>query len=109
MRVKKLAAELNYEPDNRAIFFKQQKTFTIGVVLPNLSEAFFSTAISAIEDMATAHNYTVILGQSLDDEARELKILDSFTKHRVAGIDRKSVVSGKSGSVRVELGGGGSI
>ncbi|TCK84852.1 LacI family DNA-binding transcriptional regulator [Albibacterium bauzanense] len=86
MRVKKLAAELNYEPDNRAIFFKQQKTFTIGVVLPNLSEAFFSTAISAIEDMATAHNYTVILGQSLDDEARELKILESFKKHRVDGI-----------------------
>src|SRR5690606_26416387 len=86
MRVKKLAAELHYEPDSRAIFFKQQKSFTIGVVLPNLSEAFFSTAITAIEDRAADNHYTVILGQSLANEERELRILKSFTKHRVDGV-----------------------
>jgi len=86
MRVKKLAEELNYEPNSRAIFFKQQKTFTIGVVLPSLSEAFFSTAISAIENKANEENYTVILGQSLDDEIRELKILETLKKHRVDGV-----------------------
>src|SRR5690606_33721732 len=86
MRVKKLAEELNYEPNNRAIFFKQQKTFTIGVVLSNISEAFFSTAISAIEEKANEENYTVILGQSLDDESRELKILETLKKHRVDGV-----------------------
>jgi DNA-binding LacI/PurR family transcriptional regulator len=86
MRVKKLAAELHYEPDSRAIFFKQQKSFTIGVVLPNLSEAFFSTAITAIEDRAADNHYTVILGQSLDNEERELRILKSFKKHRVDGV-----------------------
>ncbi|MFB5944321.1 LacI family DNA-binding transcriptional regulator [Albibacterium profundi] len=86
MRVKKLAEELNYEPNNRAIFFKQQKTFTIGVVLPNLSESFFSTAISAIENKATEEDYTVILGQSLDDENRQSRILETLRKHRVDGI-----------------------
>lgn len=86
MRVKKLAEELNYEPNSRAIFFKQQKTFTIGVVLPNLSESFFSTAISAIENKATEEDYTVILGQSLDDEVRQSRILETLRKHRVDGI-----------------------
>ncbi|WP_118195630.1 LacI family DNA-binding transcriptional regulator [Albibacterium indicum] len=86
MRVKKLAEELNYEPNNRAIFFKQQKTFTIGVVLPSLSESFFSTAISAIENKATEEDYTVILGQSLDDEKRQSRILETLRKHRVDGI-----------------------
>src|SRR5690606_6055307 len=86
MRVKKLAEELNYEPNNRAIFFKQQKTFTIGVVLPRISEAFFSTAISAIENKANEENYTVILGQSLDDESRELRILETLKRHRVDGV-----------------------
>lgn len=86
MRVKNLAKELNYEPNSRAIFFKQQRTFTIGVVLPKLSEAFFSTAISAIENKANEENYTVILGQSLDDEDRELKILETLKKHRVDGV-----------------------
>jgi DNA-binding LacI/PurR family transcriptional regulator len=86
MRVKNLARELNYEPNNRAIFFKQQRTFTIGVVLPKLSEAFFATAISAIENKANEENCTVILGQSLDDEDRELKILETLKKHRVDGV-----------------------
>lgn len=86
MRVKKLAEELGYEPNNTAIFFKQRKTFTIGVVLPSLSEAFFSTAISAIENIANSKGYTVILGQSLDDTEREFKILETLKNHRVDGL-----------------------
>lgn len=86
MRVKKMAEELNYEPNQTAIFFKQRKTFTIGVILPTLSEPFFSLAISAIETVAEEHKYTVLLGQSLDNEARELQIINSFKKHRVDGI-----------------------
>jgi len=86
MRVKKMAQELNYEPNQTAIFFKQRKTFTIGVILPSLSEPFFSLAINEIENLANTKNYTVLLGQSLDDENRELKILQTFKKHRVDGI-----------------------
>ncbi|NGM60499.1 LacI family transcriptional regulator [Sphingobacterium sp. SGG-5] len=86
MRVKKMAEELNYEPNQTAIFFKQRKTYTIGVVLPNLSEPFFSAAISAIEDLADQHHYTVILGQSLDNPERQMKIVQTFKKHRVDGV-----------------------
>lgn len=86
MRVKKMAEELNYEPNQTAIFFKQRKTFTIGVILPNLSEPFFSFAISEIENIASSHNYTVLLGQSLDDPNREEQILKTFKTHRVDGI-----------------------
>lgn len=86
MRVKKMAEELNYEPNQTAIFFKQRKTFTIGVILPSLSEPFFSSAISAIEAMAEKKKYTVLLGQSLDDAKREANILNTFKKHRVDGI-----------------------
>ena len=86
MRVKKMAEEMEYEPNQTAIFFKQRKTFTIGVILPKLSEPFFSEAISAIENVAEDKKYTVLLGQSLDDENRELNIIQTFKKHRVDGI-----------------------
>jgi len=86
MRVKNMAKELNYEPNQTAIFFKQRKTFTIGVILPKVSEPFFSAAISAIENVAEDKNYTVLLGQSLDNAERELKIINTFKKHRVDGI-----------------------
>ncbi|MDB5019426.1 MAG: transcriptional regulator [Pedobacter sp.] len=86
MRVKQLAEELNYEPNFSAISFKQRKTFTIGVLLPNLSEAFFSTAISGIEEFASTKKYNVLIGQSLDDPEREVRILESMKNHRVDGM-----------------------
>lgn len=86
MRVKELARELSYEPNQTAIFFQQRKTFTIGVILPELSEAFFSTAISGIEDSAYKKNYTVLLGQSHDSEEREKQIVETMKKHRVDGL-----------------------
>jgi DNA-binding LacI/PurR family transcriptional regulator len=85
-QVQKLAAELNYEPNQAAISFKQGKTFTIGVILPNLGEEFFSTAINGVEDIASQNNYTVLIGQSHDDIEREKKIVDTMRRHRVDGL-----------------------
>lgn len=86
MRVKQLAKELNYEPNQTAIFFQQGKTFTLGVILPELSEAFFSAAISGIEDAAIKSKYTVLLGQSHDKEEREQQIVETMKSHRVDGL-----------------------
>lgn len=86
MRVQQLAKELNYEPNQTAIFFQQGKTFTIGVILPELSEAFFSISINGIENKAEKNNYTVLLGQSHDSEEREKKIVETMKNHRVDGL-----------------------
>jgi LacI family transcriptional regulator len=85
-QVQKLAKELKYEPNQAAISFKQGKTFTIGVILPNLGEEFFSIAINGIEDVATKNKYTVLIGQSHDDTEREKLIADSMRKHRIDGL-----------------------
>lgn len=86
LKVQKLARELNYEPNQTAIFFQKGKTFTIGVILPELSEAFFSTAISAIEDTAFKRNYTVLLAQSHDDHEKEKQLVEKMKNHRVDGL-----------------------
>lgn len=86
MQVQKLAKELNYEPNQAAISFKQGKSMIIGVILPNLGEEFFSIAINGIEDVATKNNYTVLIGQSHDKTEREIKIVDTMRRQRVDGI-----------------------
>src|ERR1035437_4682502 len=75
--VQQLAKELNYEPNQTAIFFQQSKTFTIGVILPELSETFFSSAISGIEDCANKNKYTILMGQSHDDAEREKQLVET--------------------------------
>lgn len=83
MRVQALAKQLNYEPNQTAIFFQQGKTFIIGVILPDLSESFFSTAISGIEDLAQLNGYSVLIGQSHDNMEKEIHLVETMKKHRV--------------------------
>lgn len=85
-KVKETAEEMGYEPNKTAIFFQQGKTFTIGVILPELAEAFFAAAISAIEDIAYKKNYTVLLAQSHDDEEREKLLVEKLKSHRIDGL-----------------------
>jgi DNA-binding LacI/PurR family transcriptional regulator len=86
MQVQQLAKELNYEPNQTALFFKQQKTHTIGVILPNLKEEFFSQAINGIEDVAKQNKYSVLIGQSHDDVEQEKQIISAMKNHRVDGL-----------------------
>ncbi|TCC94057.1 LacI family transcriptional regulator [Pedobacter frigiditerrae] len=85
-KVKQTAQEMDYEPNQAAIFFQKGKTFTIGVILPELAEAFFSTAISAIEDIAYKKNYTILLAQSHDEEDREKQLVEKMKNNRVDGL-----------------------
>jgi DNA-binding LacI/PurR family transcriptional regulator len=86
MRVRKVAEELGYEANKMAIYFKERKTYTIGVIIPDLAEPFFSAALTGVEDAAEASNYNVIIGQSLDNFEREKKIVENMKDHRVDGV-----------------------
>ncbi len=86
MRVQQLAEELNYEPNQAAISFKKGKSMTIGLILPDLREEFFSIAINGIEDVATKNNYTVLIGQSHDEMNREKQITETMRRQRVDGL-----------------------
>ena len=86
LKVQQLAKEMGYEPNAQAIFFKQKKTYVIGVVIPYIREEFFSQAISGIESAAMEHQYTILFGQSYDDPEREKAVVDAMKKQRVDGL-----------------------
>lgn len=85
-QVQQLAAELGYEPNAKAISFKQQKSLVVGVVLPYIREEFFSQAISGIEAAAMESHYTILFGQSYDDQEREKIVVEAMRKQRVDGL-----------------------
>lgn len=86
MRVKQKALEFHYEPNQAAIHFQQGRSKTLGVILPELSESFFSCAISAIEDTAYQSGYTVLFAQSHDDPEKEKKLVEKMKNQRVDGL-----------------------
>ena len=86
MRVKDLAEKLHYVPNLAAKLLRKHRTYTIGVVLPQLQEEFFSMAITGIEDALADTGYSVIIAQSRDKFLREEKVLRSFLSTRVDGV-----------------------
>lgn len=86
IKVQALADKLGYEPNQNAISFQKGKTYTIGVIIPELAEAFFSAAISAIEDTTYKRNYTVLIAQSHDNEEKEIQLVEKMKNSRVDGL-----------------------
>jgi LacI family transcriptional regulator len=84
--VNELADRLNYQPNIVALSLRQKKTNTIGVVIPEIVNTFFSTVISGIEDVAYEGGYSVILAQSNESYQREVTDMKALFNSRVDGM-----------------------
>lgn len=74
------AKELNYIPNSVARSLSTKKTETIGIILPDIENPFFSEIARAIEDVANKCNYNVILcntDNKNDKEEQYIKLLIS--------------------------------
>ena len=85
-RVKQLAADWNYIPNEAARHFKLNKTFTLGLIIPNMLDQFFVLAINGAEKIAARENYNVIISQSHEDPTNEERIVDLMKRNRVDGL-----------------------
>jgi len=84
--VRRIANELNYTPNPIAQSLKSNRTYTIGVLVPEIKHDFFSIAISGIEEVAYKSGYTIIVSQSNENYEREVVNTNAFMNHRVAGL-----------------------
>lgn len=84
--VNELADRLNYQPNIVALSLRQKKTNTIGVIIPEIVNTFFSTVISGIEDVAYEAGYNVILAQSNESYQREVTDMKALFNSRVDGM-----------------------
>lgn len=85
-RVKALATEWNYVPNEAARHFKQNKSQTLAVVIPNLLDQAFILIIRGIEKVAAQHHYNVIISESYDNAVKEAGIINDLISKRVDGV-----------------------
>jgi LacI family transcriptional regulator len=85
-KVKKLAEELNYRPNAVALSLRKNKSFTIGVIVPEIVHFFFSTVISGIEEVAFKHGYNVVLCQTNEKFSREITSVQTLLDNRIDGL-----------------------
>lgn len=85
-RVQKKAAELNYEPHAYASGLRCQSSHTIGVVVPEVNDPFFSQAIDGIEETARQNGYNILICLTHDSYDLEADVIRQLTRGRVDGI-----------------------
>ena len=85
-KVKELAEQLNYRPNAVALSLRKSKSFTIGVIIPEVVHFFFSTVISGIEEVAFANGYNVILCQTNEKLSREHSSIETMLSNQIDGV-----------------------
>lgn len=85
-RVQEMARDLHFTPNKSAISLKERKSRTIGIILPNLLDQFFTRSIYGVEQYAMQHGYNVIIGQSNDDLEKEIQLANMLLKSGVDGL-----------------------
>ena len=81
-----MAREMGYRPNHIAKSLVLNKTFSIGVVIPEIAHSFFPEVIRGIEDVTYAMDYQLIFTHSAEDQDRERRALAALEAKRVDGI-----------------------
>jgi LacI family transcriptional regulator len=80
------ARKMGYVPNLIARQLNSRRTFTIGIVVPDLENSFFSFIVDTMIDYATEHNYHVILTVSREKETIEKHNIENLIGMRVDGL-----------------------
>lgn len=85
-KIRKVAAKLHYQPNLIARGLKIGKTKTIGLIVADISNPFFSTLARIIENEAKSLGYTVIFGSSDENIDKFQDLVDSLLNRQVDGL-----------------------
>ncbi|MEM9328110.1 MAG: LacI family DNA-binding transcriptional regulator, partial [Bacteroidota bacterium] len=84
--VKKLAKAYNYQPNFTALSLRNNKTKTLGIIIPQIVHEFFALVIRGLEDYAYAHGYSVIICSTHEMYEREVIDAKALLTGRVDGM-----------------------
>lgn len=85
-KVSKVIKDLNYKPNSSAKGLASKKTNTIGLVISDITDPFFSMFVKGAEQKAMEANYNMMLANSHWVVEEELKCIQMFEEGRVDGI-----------------------
>ncbi|MFL9482542.1 LacI family DNA-binding transcriptional regulator [Chitinophagaceae bacterium LWZ2-11] len=79
------AKEINYRPNPIALSLKEKRSRSIGVIVSEIANSFFSQAINGIESIAHGRGYNVIITQSLENYEREVANMQFLASRSIDG------------------------
>ncbi|KFL16347.1 LacI family transcriptional regulator [Geobacillus stearothermophilus] len=85
-RVLEAIEALNYQPNVLGRYLRRMETETVLVVVPDITNPFFSKVLRGIEAVALEHGYQVLLGDTQNDVRLEEQYLNLLPQRQVDGM-----------------------
>ncbi|HBF75377.1 MAG TPA: catabolite control protein A, partial [Lactobacillus sp.] len=77
---------LDYRPNAVARGLASKKTTTVGVIIPDVTNIYFSALARGIDDIAMMYKYNIILTNSDENGRKEVQVLNTLMAKQVDGI-----------------------
>jgi LacI family transcriptional regulator len=85
-RVTEALRELRYVPNAMARTFRAGGAPVLGVAVPDIADPFFALVAKAVEDVAAAHDMSVVVSSLGCDPEREQGVLESLLRRPLSGL-----------------------
>lgn len=85
-RVRAAIEQLGFRRNDSARVLRKGQTASIGLIVEDIGDPFYSALSRAVEDVARAHGHVLFTGSSDEDPAREREIALAFCARRVDGL-----------------------
>ena len=85
-RVHGSIATLGYQRNSFARGLKTQVSHCIGLIVPDITNPFYTNVARGVEEVAHAHNYSLILGNTDEDAEKEKKYLQLLESKQADGL-----------------------
>lgn len=85
-RVKELAQLYGYKPNPVAVSLKRNKTFTLGILMPDILNHFFAKVLYGIEQNASKNGYKIITCLTNESHDKEQEYLNMLEYNKVDGV-----------------------
>ncbi|MFP6711892.1 MAG: LacI family DNA-binding transcriptional regulator [Rhodospirillales bacterium] len=85
-KILSVVKDMGYRPNAFAQSLKTNKSFTVGVMVPDLTNPAFAPIIKGIDDMLEAHGYSVIVASTYNLPEKQQSTVEKFRERHVDGL-----------------------
>jgi LacI family transcriptional regulator len=85
-RVGQAIRELGYVPNVAAASLRSKRTRSLALILPDVTNTFWTTVARGVEDIAQSRGYSVFLCNTDEDLAKQARYLEFVASQRVDGV-----------------------
>ena len=103
-KIKRASARRDYRPNAAAAMLRTNRSRTIGVVVPDITDPVFPPIIRGIEDALARHGYVAILANTDGDARRQTLAVEALRPRGIDGLILASVTRDDAEATRIAAG-----